>query len=367
MSLEKGSIALRQFTLLIIIITIGDAVLIVPSFLAPEAGRDAWLAAILSLSLGAPVVFLLYHLASRFPAMTLVEYSELIIGKWLGRILASVYLFVIFFLTCTFFLREIGDFIATEIMMETPIQATMILFMVVVVFAVRLGLETIARAAEIFIPWIIGLFIIFTLLILPEIDLQNLQPVLENGIKPLMRASYTNMAIPYMELTAFLMIFPFLNEKPRVKKYFYLGVLIGGSFIIIITFMSITVLGEVMSAQSNYISYQLAKEISIGDFLERLEIIIAIVWLLTIFFKLAIYFYALVLGTAQLLRLKDYRPLTLPMGMILVVGSIIITPNILHYNYFTVRIWPLVDYIFCIGVPLLLLTVYKFRKELKNN
>ncbi|HEY0827215.1 MAG TPA: endospore germination permease, partial [Bacilli bacterium] len=265
---------------------------------------------------------------------------------------------------------EISDFMATQIMPETPIQATMILFLGIVVIGVRLGLETIARTAEIFLPWIIMLFFIMVLFLLPDIQIEKIQPVLEEGIKPVLRASYTFVAIPFMELAAFLMILPYVNEKHKLTKNFYFAAWIGGMVTIVTTVLCILVLGAEVTTRSSYASYVLAKKISIGDFLERLEVIIAIIWLLTIFFKLAICFYGVALGLAQMLKLKDYRPLLLPLAMILVVLSIIITPNVIHYNFFTARIWPLQDLAFGCLLPLLLLSVdviRKRKKKLMNN
>ena len=70
----------------------------------------------------------------------------------------------------------------TQVMSETPIQAVNLIFAIVVVMGVRLGLETLVRAAEIFFPWIIMLFIILVICLLPEIQIEKLQPMFTVGV-----------------------------------------------------------------------------------------------------------------------------------------------------------------------------------------
>ncbi|MCM3676067.1 hypothetical protein M3699_19920 [Peribacillus simplex] len=46
-------------------------------------------------------------------------------------------------------------------------------------------------------------------------------------------------------------------------------------------------------------------------------------------------FYVLNLGIAQILNLKDYRLLTLPLGMILLVFSLVSVPNTAYLGEYT--------------------------------
>ena len=47
-------------------------------------------------------------------------------------------------------------------------------------------------------------------------------------------------------------------------------------------------------------------------------------WMLGGFVKVGVFYYAAVLGSAQLFGLKDYRPLVLPAGTIVVALSILL-------------------------------------------
>lgn len=141
-----------------------------------------------------------------------------------------------------------------------------------------------------------------------------------------------------------------------------LGALIGGILLVLITALAILVLGADYTARNLYPIYVLAKKINIADFFQRIEAIVGGMWFITIFFKLTIAFYASVLGLAQTLELKDYQSLTLPLGMILVVLSIIASPNMVYFQTFVSTIWFPYTLTYGFFLPLLLLTVAAFRK-----
>ncbi|WP_232696505.1 GerAB/ArcD/ProY family transporter [Brevibacillus daliensis] len=365
--LEKGKIGSRQLTILVILYTIGDSILVIPSIVASEAKQDAWISGIFSVAIAPLLVVFLYDaLRKCYPDLSLVEYSQKILGKWLGIAISLVFISY-FFITTATYLREIGDFMTSHIMSETPIQVIMFLFMSIVLMATRLGLEPLARSAEILFPFVVLLLSSLMIFLLPEIQFQNLQPVLEEGLKPVIRGSISFLILPFMEPVAVLMILPFVSQKDRIRKSLFVGQWLAGSVLIIITMLAILVLGADSTARQIYPSYQLAKKINIANFLTRLEAILAVIWFTTMFIRLSLFFYVTVLGLAQTLKLQDYRSLVFPLGMILIVFTLIMAPNIVYYNNLISDIWPF--YAMTVGflLPLLLLTIAKVQKNDGSN
>ncbi len=68
--LEKGKLTVRQFSILVVLFTIGTSILLAPSLLFTRAKQDAWLAAILGLLAGLLAVWLYGTLGKRFPDLT---------------------------------------------------------------------------------------------------------------------------------------------------------------------------------------------------------------------------------------------------------------------------------------------------------
>lgn len=91
----------------------------------------------------------------------------------------------------------------------------------------------------------------------------------------------------------------------------------------------------------------------------------AFIWMVTIFVRAFMYFYASLIGLSHILKLKEHRPLILPLGMISIALSQIVHANIIHSDQYNQQTWPLAIAVFAILLPLLLLFVAKFRR-LKN-
>ncbi|MCQ6276100.1 endospore germination permease [Bacillus sp. V3B] len=360
--LEKGKINTGEFLILVIVFVIGTAILNAPALLAKFTKQDAWIASALATLIGLFFVFLFNQLVALYPSLTYVEVNEKVFGKWIGKIASLLYLFYIYHLILGG-LRGIGDFFTTQILVDTPIQIIMILFLITILIGVRLGLEVICRSAVIFLPWIVLLLFLLFLFLIPQLKIENIQPIFGEGIKPMMKGSYNHLGLPYLQLAIFLMITPYVTGKAELKKYFYKGTLIGGLVLFFVVMFSISVLGADITARQTYPSYVLGKKISIGNFLERIEVVVAIIWILTIYFKLVISYYGLTLGLAQVLGLKDYKVLVFPLAFLTITASIFSFPDIVYFQDYIAKTLTPYSLTICFFLPLLLLIVGKIRKK----
>lgn len=366
MILQKDKISIGSFQILVILFSIGSSILIAPSILAEKAKQDGWLAYLLTIMIGMFFIFLYNRLASQFPTMSFVEYSELVLGKWLGKIVSLLFLSYFFYLAATL-IREIGDFFTTNVMVETPIAVIMIMFLLTSLIGVKMGLEVIGRTATIFFPWTIGLIFMLCVLLIPEYLLENILPFFEGGIKPIMQGSYHTLGVPFLELAIFLMIFPNVIEKEKLNRAFYFSTFIGGAILLILVALSLLALGPFIASQQEYPYYILGKKISIGGFLERMEIIVAIIWFFTIYFKLTICFYGLAKGIAQLVEIRSYSLLLFPLAFLILSFSTIIYPNTVYFHQIVNITWVPFSLTICFLLPLVVWIVGKIRNPQIEN
>jgi spore germination protein KB len=364
--LEKGKIGAGQFMKLVILFNMGSSILLTPNILTSVAKQDAWIASILGMGIGLLLVWIYNILGSQFPQMTLVEYSQKILGKWAGKAVSLMF-FIFTFTLSALVLRNIGDFMESAVFPETPIKAIHIIFLLILTIGVRYGLENIARTSEILFPWAIILFIIFVFLLSPQVKIENLEPILSKGIKPVLQATVTYIGFPFLELILFLMIFPYVNRKEEARKAFFIGTFIGSTVLTILTTLAILTLGSEEAASNLYASFEMAKKIDIAEIIQRVESIIAVIWFITIYFKLSVCFYVSVLCFAQTFEFNNYRVLTLPMGMILVIYSIIITPNVGYLISFNEKIWTPFALTYGLFLPLFLLGVNLLKKRFSRS
>ena len=148
-----------QFLLLVILFSIGTSILIIPSILAGEVKQDAWIVAILGTLIGLLIIWLYCIIGQWFPQLTFVQINEKILGKWVGKLTSLVFVIMSFIYAATLLFYS-GTFLNIHFMPDTPMAALNILMTIIIVMGVYLGIETIARSAEVFILVFIVLFFI---------------------------------------------------------------------------------------------------------------------------------------------------------------------------------------------------------------
>ncbi|MBP1994822.1 GerAB/ArcD/ProY family transporter [Paenibacillus eucommiae] len=362
--LGKEFISGRQLAILVCLFTIGSAILVIPSGQAAYAQQDAWIATILGTVAGIGIVWLYTLVGSLFPTLSLVQLSEKLLGKWLGKVISFLFIGIFFLGGPISNVYYIGSFMTSQIMPETPMEAFSILFVLTAVMGVRLGLETMARTAEILFPWVLLLFFLLVMFISPQIKMDNILPILESGLKSTVPAALTFLSAAALPSVLLLVINPSqMNQPKEARRAFLIGYLMGGMVLIIIVTLCILVLGHDLTTRNTYPSYALAKLINIGDFLQRLEVLMAFIWIITLYFRMSLYYYVTLVAIAQIFNLKDYRPLAIPLGLLMLALAPIEYPTSIFDEYTTKVYW--IPYALIAGLiyPLVLLGIARLRKH----
>src|SRR5699024_7940082 len=145
------------------------------------------------------------------------------------------------------------------------------------------------------------------------------------------------------------------------------GTFIGGFILVLIVLLCILVLGEMATSRNIYPTFTLAKVIHIGGTLQRVEGVLSIIWIITVFLKITLYTYSLHIVLVNLLKLYCYQILTLPFVMFFFDSAMLISPNISYLNKILANYWPFYDLTVAILLPLLLISVFSIRKRLNTS
>jgi spore germination protein (amino acid permease) len=340
----------------------GAGVIITSALIAGIAKQDAWLAALFTPVMGVVVIWIMSYLSGKFPDMTFIGVIKSICGKWIGTVVALS--FVILCLTIAYHMPwYISNFMNTHVMPETPAYVINFLFVAAAVIAILYGIETIARASEVFITLASILFLIAMILVSPNIKPQNIQPVLEKGIIPVLKGGVVLSCYTTLHTIILMMVYPvnIVNIKEG-RKSILKGYLWASSIIFVTILMSVLVLGSVVTAKSQYPTYILAKEINLAIVFSRFEFIIAALWIVTEYIICILFFYAGITGLSEIIGLKDYRKIVIPMGLIVLVMSDVVFPNNVYQVNWVNTTWT--PYIITHGfiLPALLLIIYFIKK-----
>nr|WP_256218564.1 GerAB/ArcD/ProY family transporter [Bacillus sp. MUM 116] len=134
---------------------------------------------------------------------------------------------------------------------------------------------------------------------------------------------------------------------------------------VVTSIATLFVLGEVTRIEL-YPVMSIVRYVNLANFVEHVEAIVMAIWISGIFVKFSLYYYTLVLGTAQWLGLSEYRALVLPIGFLQVVGSIWVAQSVQQMGHFFATTGAFFTPLIEIMNPLFLLIVALLQKKFKN-
>lgn len=359
MSLEQGKIGHPQLVLLMMGYIIGPAIVIGPG---AQANQDAWIALLLSIFEGVLLFLMGVILNIRFKGKNLAQINEIVFGPYLSKLMSLAYLWYLFHIG-SLVLATFKDFFLITTLPQTPEIITTAIVILVCAYAVKNGLEVIARCGQILVFASIAAFLGSTLLLLKDIDLNNLLPILETPAKKLFMTVHESAVFLFGDTIVFLMVIPYLDNKSnkRTIKSVITAFLISGLFITFVSIRNIGVLGP-MNGIFLYPTFQTDRLINIGNLLTRLEILTVTGFITMGFINLSTLLYATALGGAQLFGLRTYRPLILPISILMTLLALLNFRNVFGNLAFAQQIYPVYALPFQVGIPLVTLIVASIRK-----
>lgn len=360
--LEKGKVSSYQgIFLLLFTVVVSTAVLFVPEITAINAGRNSWISVlVVATAYGLLTALVIIKLGKIFPDKTLIEYLPIILGPILGKIIGAAYIFWFIHFNSVI-VREFGDLLLTSFMPETPLISFIIILLILGAWATKEGLEVICRTNEFIFPFFILSVTFIFILTVHDADFTRLLPVMEHGMKPVIRGAWTPMAWRGQVIVA-TMFFPYLKDANNAGKFLTYSIFLMGFVLTIATMFTTAMFGE-LTPYLTFPFFELARCVSIGRFFERMEALVLVMWVAGVTVKVATYYYISALGTAQLLGLSDYRPIVFPIGLLLGIWSLELFQNSSELIEWVTKVFPIYAYLFEIAIPLLLLIVALLRKK----
>lgn len=358
---EEGFIHARQAAILMWFNVLPTAIIFLPSFLARRAQQDAWMAVIVAILLTLPLGFILTWLGTRFPHLTLFQYSEIILGKALGKIISIFYVLALIQLNALV-LREFSEFLVSAVMPETPLLVFTVTLVVVAVYGARNGIEVISRSAEFVMPLMVLFILTILSLVTPEMSLRNLFPLLERGIRPVLAGAVVVLGFTG-EISLLAGISGFINPPQGIKMSVILGLVGVFFFLVLVVLGGILVFGSAETARLTFVVFSLARMVSIANFLERIEVLFMAIWVAGVFIKVMLNLYITSLGLATVMGLTDFRPLCAPLAALIVALSVLLFKNISHLLFYLEEIMPIWALLWAFGIPVFLAVVAAFERN----
>jgi spore germination protein KB len=360
--MNKEVIPSRQGIAIMVMFIIGTTLVLGSG---SSAKQDIWLAVLLAIIITLPAILVYSRLLLLFPGKDLFDILKILLGGFVGKVIALFFVWDAFFLGALV-IRNFAEFAKTAAMPETPQYVTTIFLGLLCIWAVKEGIEVIGRWNSFVLPILLFVIAITLILSIPGISFQNIRPVLYNGISPVLSGAFSIFAFPFAETVIFTMVF-YAGKRFNVLKVYISSLLIGGTIILFIFTRNYLVLGLEMYSTLYFPTYAAVSLISIGDFLQRIESTVAIVLMLAGFSKIGVCLYASVKGVAKILNLNDYRPLVVPIGLMMMNLSCFVYSSIMEMTYWAENIYRYYEIPFQIIIPIILLIIAEIKVRVKKS
>jgi spore germination protein KB len=323
MKMEKENISLSQLLTLLINFLLGSAIVV---GVGGDAKNDAWLAILLGGLIGMVIISLVHFFVYRFPDKNMFQVFELCIGRKITIVCTLMYIIYYLYLSSRV-IRDFGELMATAILPNTPIEMMSLTFCLLMGYIMYLGIEVLARTSEVFTPYIFGFFLLLAIFLFASgsVEFNQIQPILGEGIKPVIKTALTKLAFfPFGEMIAFSVIYASLSNKKYSLRVSIVGVGLATLLLSASSLLMIVSLGVDSVSRSNFPLLSTARVVSIGNFIERIDALVVFMIMLGVFIKGSLFFYCGLKGLEYIFNLP-YRYFALPVSMIISLFSILVS------------------------------------------
>ncbi|WP_243292296.1 GerAB/ArcD/ProY family transporter [Bacillus sp. FJAT-47783] len=293
-----------QASIAVIMTIVGVGIITLPRVSAEAVQTpDIWITVAISGAIAMFAAFFVVKLSQMYPNETFYQFSQHVIGKFFGYMVNFVFI-LYFTLLAGFEVRTMGEVIRSYLLDKTPIEATIFVFMSVAVYVVLAGLNPILKLFELYFPVILIFFLFIFLLSLTNFDINNIRPVLGEGIPPVLKGVKPN-SLSYIGFEIMFVLTACMQKPQKALMTTFIGI---GFTISLYVFILIFVIGALTVEEVRLLTFptmELVKSIEIkGFFLERFETFFIILWVITTFTTFIMAFYLASLGMAQIFHKK---------------------------------------------------------------
>lgn len=354
-----------QYFFMIPNIIYGKAIGITSGVMVRKIGADVWTSMLIGFFIGIIVIALLTFLCSRFPEQSIIQYSQVLLGKWMGKAIGLVlacFFVVAFAVSADVMVLHLKEYF----LFETPVFVICLIYVLLCMYGARLGFEVVVRLSLIGFLMLLLLNITMFLGVIKDFDFLNLQPIMDKGIVENTTNSVYVFSDLAMAILAIGMIYPTLDNKKKSGSITFWAMILTIFMVVIWPFLEIGVLGP--NIMSNYVvcCMEQIRSAQFTKYLPRYELMMVSFFVFTILVQSTAMLHCAKYSVKQITGIKKEWPILAPITLIGLVLTYYLVADDNHYVDFLSYPWSQICAILGIGLPLLLFLVALFRGKLKK-
>ncbi|WP_326938283.1 GerAB/ArcD/ProY family transporter [Alkalihalobacillus alcalophilus] len=305
---HRRDITLTQTIAILVSTIIGVGVLHIPLIAVRGAETAAPFVTLLGSLLTCLSLLVITKLGKWFPDRSIIHYSEIILGEWMGRVY-SVLIICFFALLTGFASREFGMIVNSAVLIETPLEVVVLVMLILAAIFTRYDFNTFAYIHTFYIPIILAPALIIVILSLRNANPLYLQPVFHDNWSGTMMSMFTIAAL-FQSGFILTLIIPAMHKPEKAFKAVFFGIGITGGLYVLIVSAALAVFGPKELTHLSWPTLELARSTSLGQTFQRLDAIFLSVWVIAVFTTIFSTYMFTVQALTQLFRLKDQKMFT---------------------------------------------------------
>lgn len=286
-----------------------------PAIVAEAAGPVSWVIP-LSGGLGTAILLWLQHYLLQRYGGDLLSLTERLLGK-IGLYGVSFFYLFSLYATACLWTRQFAENTLLTALPDIEFTNIVIAYGLIVILLVYMGLEPLARASYLTLPFTIGGVLVVFAGLGSMLKPLYLFPLLGNGLPSLFEPTL-HLIGAGTPLVLLLILTPAFQNRQTLQTTILFG--IGGSSIIrsLANVVYISGLSAAIGLEKTLPFYEMARLMYINRYVQRLEALFIILWVIIGILGIAILLYGTLYIITRLFRLPTPKPILLPAGLIMI-------------------------------------------------
>ncbi|MDC3417749.1 GerAB/ArcD/ProY family transporter [Aquibacillus salsiterrae] len=321
-----------------------------------------WLSVVVSLIIALPSFFILLHLLKLFKDKNLVELLEILLGKFIGKVVG----FTIFLTSFGLLVLDSRNYVEEVKLLyfpESPTTSLYFIFIIVCILTAKRGLESIGSTSWIVLPFIKISMFLLAFLILKEIVWLRIFPIFGNGLDVVLTEGINKASI----FSEFILL-TIAYTSFRDTKFFRRGSYIGSSVVsleLVFFFLLYALVFDYNSIEKvAYPYHEVTQYVNLGNFFTNVETFFMVFWLSAAFLRFIIYLYLVAMVFGAVFNIKEHESLLLPLGLLTVSSGLLVENTVINELVYREKLLMYSTPLYVL-LPYLLWIIKRLRRDLK--
>ena len=271
---------------LILIVMVNKLIFNVPYYIIDLVGTGSIVNLLYIGILGLVFVFILNILFKNFPNSDILDISEFLGGKPLKIIICTI-LVCSFFLVSYITLTDFANMIKIVYFPESPLIFILIFFMIGILIANLVGFKSIVRTISLVVPFTLLSIFLALFGVYDEFSFDKFVPIFGYNYKTTFINGFFNIFSLYI-IKYYYFLMPLLKENSDFKKISIISYILSWALLFLTTISILTLFPITNDTEALNSIYLLARKIELGNFLQRLDALFVLLWLISIFCYLSL-------------------------------------------------------------------------------